>query len=338
MTLRGFPGRSRDTLPFVLKQVLQTWELYGGEGCSEGTLQKLAKHGAEYVLATLKHFGILRHALLAGKDPEAPRHAYTAPLQAKRAFDQHVQKLEGSMAVVGYIEYGVGGGATADATTSNRQKKEKRKREQGAGTATGHSAIKGGWTVTPDHAKQMVLVRQGAEARGTYAFDKLNEHAVAGRRACLRGLVIAGLRAANTISEETAEAIKCTKCSRAAATSSHAWQEGSRLSACKHNAKKGKAPGAEAATIARKQPPAGKTRKQRESESEPDATDAAMTEDDGDEGGDDDAEGDDQAVAESGAETSGSEGSSPDPKRKRAKGGGKPTAGKGKTNKGFHRR
>ena len=57
------------------------------------------------------------------------------------------------MAVVGYIEYGVGGGATAETTPSNRQKKEKRKREQGAGTTTGHSAGKGGWTVTPDHAK-----------------------------------------------------------------------------------------------------------------------------------------------------------------------------------------
>ena len=46
MTLREFPGRGKDTIPYLLEQVIQTWELYGGEGCSAGTLSKLAKHGA----------------------------------------------------------------------------------------------------------------------------------------------------------------------------------------------------------------------------------------------------------------------------------------------------
>ena len=144
MTLRGFPGRGKETIPYILEQVIQTWELYGGEGCSAGTLLKLAKHGAEYVRATLKHFGVLRHALLSGRDPEAARHDVTAPLQARRAFEQHVQKLEGSMAVTGYIEYGGDGGAAAETPTTARKKKEKRKREQGGGAGAGLSTGKQG--------------------------------------------------------------------------------------------------------------------------------------------------------------------------------------------------
>ena len=33
---------------------------HGRQDCSQGTLDKLAKHGADYVLATLNHFGVLR--------------------------------------------------------------------------------------------------------------------------------------------------------------------------------------------------------------------------------------------------------------------------------------
>ena len=335
LTLRGFPGRGKDTLPYILEQVIQTWELYGGEGCSVGTLSKLAKHGAEYIHATLKHFGVLRHAMLTGRDPEAARYDITSPLQARRAFEQHVQKLEGSMAVTGYIEYGGDGGAAAETPATARKKKEKRKREQGGGAGAGPSAGKQGWAVAPDHDAKVVRVTQGSEARGTYAFDKLNDHALEGRRACLRGLVLAGLRAANTISEEVAEAIKCTKCSRSAAVNSHAWKEGSRLAACK--LKKGAATAPAAATaLAKTAAGAGKTRKAKEAEAEKEPADAEMSDDD--DGDATDADEGEPSEPSAGA-TSGSEsGSSPKPKRPKAKGGGKPHAGKGKGGQGFQRR
>ena len=189
--------------------------------------------------------------------------------------------------------------------------------------------------MAPDHDAKVVRVTQGSEARGTYAFDKLNDHALEGRRACLRGLVLAGLRAANTISEEVAEAIKCTKCSRSAAVNSHAWKEGSRLAACK--LKKGAATAPAAATaLAKTAAGAGKTRKAKEAEAEKEPADAEMSDDD--DGDATDADEGEPSEPSAGA-TSGSEsGSSPKPKRPKAKGGGKPHAGKGKGGQGFQRR
>ena len=233
LTLRGFPGDGKDTIPYVLQQVIQTWELYGGYGCSEAVADKIASKGAEYVLATLKRFGVIRHAMLSGKDPHCPRYASFAPLQAIRAFDKHVMKLEGSMAVEGYIEYGgrtcrestaAGGGTTG----SDRKKKLKP-----GGAGAGGSADAKGWSLDVDHSRKVVAVTQNGQARGTYSFAKLNEHAAEGRRACLKGLVVQGLRVANTISVDVNEAMKCKKCSTAAASKTHAWKTGSKLAMCK---------------------------------------------------------------------------------------------------------
>ena len=71
MTLRGFPGSGPGTLPFVLAQVAQSWTLYGGDSAPEVTKRKLAEEGRKYITATLDRFGVVRHALLASKQPLA---------------------------------------------------------------------------------------------------------------------------------------------------------------------------------------------------------------------------------------------------------------------------
>ena len=79
LTLRGFPGAGPHTIPYILEQVIQTWKLYGGEGSSQTTRSKLAEKGAQYVKATLRRFGLLRSAMMAGKDPNAVAYAILAP-------------------------------------------------------------------------------------------------------------------------------------------------------------------------------------------------------------------------------------------------------------------
>ena len=106
LTLRGFPGTGPHTIPYILEQVIQTWKLYGGEGSSQTTRAKLAEKGAQYVKATLRRFGLLRAAMMAGKDPNAVAYATLAPEQARRDFERHMSQLEGCLEVQGYIDYG----------------------------------------------------------------------------------------------------------------------------------------------------------------------------------------------------------------------------------------
>ena len=236
------------------------------------------------------------------------------------------------MAVAGYLEYGVAGSAAETPPSGARKQKDKRKREQR--DSTNDTGARKGWSVMPDHAKKAVVVTQGGEARGTYAFEKLNEHATEGRRSCLRGLVIAGLRAANTINAETAEKIKCTKCSHAAAAKSHAWKEGARLSACK--VKRGAAPDAQDSTTMVAKPEGAKKRKPKAAEPEAQQDEAEMSDEEEAESSAEDA-GSGEPAEEDAGDTTASEGGSPMPKRNKQRPNAKPAAGKAK-GKTFRRR
>lgn len=54
--------------------------------------------------ATLRRFGQVRHAFIAGKNPESPRYCTETPVAACRRFEQHAIKLAEALAVQGYID------------------------------------------------------------------------------------------------------------------------------------------------------------------------------------------------------------------------------------------
>lgn len=87
MALRGFPGSGLHTLPFALEQVAQSWKLYGGEGCSPTLQKRLAEEGREFILAILRRFGQVRHAFIAGTNPESPRYCTETPVAARRRLE-----------------------------------------------------------------------------------------------------------------------------------------------------------------------------------------------------------------------------------------------------------
>ena len=328
LSLRGYPGSSRGTVPYALQQVIQTWELYGGDGCSESVRSKISEKGAAYIRETLKRFGALRHSMLSGKDPHSPRYVSVAPLQAIRAFDKHVTKLEGSMAVEGYIEYG---GLKESGRSTETSAKKKPKGGGGLDSAGSHAGAKG-WAIVPDHSRKVVAVTQHNQARGTYAFDKLNANALEGRRSCLRGLVLKGLRAANTISAEVATALKCTRCSAAAAEKTHAWHENSKLSQCK--AGRGGASTSEDASAedATDEAATGKrVRKEKKRKKEKPAAQHSEDEDEEEEGADEVEEDLDETSASgaSGDETSEAGASPSGKRRKKAPSAGASSAARG---------
>ena len=118
---------------------------------------------------------------------------------------------------------------------------------------------------------------------------------------------------------------------REIAETSHAWKEGARLSACK--LKKGAAAGVSAGVMVNKK--TSKNRKPKPAEETPmSGADAEESEDEAEQDGD---EAEPTTGAESDAETSGSEGGSPAPKRAKQKGGGKPRTGKRMPRGGFQR-
>ncbi|KAL3922818.1 MAG: hypothetical protein SGPRY_004428 [Prymnesium sp.] len=103
LALRGFPGAGPHTLPFALEQVAQTWKLYGGEGSSPHLRERIAEEGREFILASLRRFGQVRHAFVSGKNPKAARYCTETLLAACRRFKQHTAKLAGALAVRGYV-------------------------------------------------------------------------------------------------------------------------------------------------------------------------------------------------------------------------------------------
>ena len=110
LMLRGFGGAGKGTIPFVLEEVRQSWVLYGGKGASEFTLGKLATEGRAYVVKTLEHFGWVRHAAIASKNPLAPAHERRTTEAATQCWARHISRLLGAMQMAGYAEYFSGGG------------------------------------------------------------------------------------------------------------------------------------------------------------------------------------------------------------------------------------
>ena len=81
---------------------------------------------------------------------------------------------------------------------------------------------------------------------------------------------------------------------------------------------------------------AGKSRKAKRAEAEAEPTVEEMS-DEPEDAGDSEAEGEEEQDAESSAKTSGSKEGSPNPQRKKARGGGKTAPAKGKRSKNFQR-
>ena len=224
MPLRGFHGAGKGTLPYVLQQVAQTWRLYGGSGSTETIREKIAGRGSEYVLATLKRFGMVRDAMATTRDPAARKHEDVAPTQAQKAFDRHVELLEGALAVQGYVEYGRpegAGNSRKERTPKGKEPKGGEQKGKGKGKPQPEFSIKIGIN------EGKVAVTQGGQPRGTYAISKLNDHALLGAGACLRGLVTEHI----STSEAAKAAISCRKHERGA--EAHAFKEGATLSMCK---------------------------------------------------------------------------------------------------------
>jgi hypothetical protein len=115
LSLRGFGGNGKGTLPYILDEIRTSWMLYGGKGAHPKTLTKLKEEGRAYAVATLEHFGRVRHAALATKNPRAPDHARKTTPAAEQRWALHVSKLQGSLDLAGYADYfggdGSGGGA-----------------------------------------------------------------------------------------------------------------------------------------------------------------------------------------------------------------------------------
>lgn len=99
MTLRGFSDSGQHALPFALTKVLQTWNLYGGEGSTPLLRECIAEEERKYnILTILRRFGQVRQAFVASKNPEAIKYCTETPIVARRRFEQHAVKLEGALA------------------------------------------------------------------------------------------------------------------------------------------------------------------------------------------------------------------------------------------------
>jgi len=96
LMLRGFSGSGKGTLPFILEEVRQSWVLYGGQGAAEETLSKLASEGRSYVVATLEHFGRVRHAAIASKNPLSLAHERRTTDAATQSWARHIARLLGA--------------------------------------------------------------------------------------------------------------------------------------------------------------------------------------------------------------------------------------------------
>ena len=179
--------------------------------------------GSEYVLATLKRFGMVRDAMANTRDPAARKHEDVAPMQAQKAFDRHVELLEGALAVQGYVEYGRPEGAGK----SGGEPKPKGKEPKGGDKGKGKGKPQPEFSIKIGISEGKVAVTQGGQPRGTYAISKLNDHALLGAGACLRGLVTEHI----STSEAAKAAISCRKHERGA--EAHAFKEGATLSMCK---------------------------------------------------------------------------------------------------------
>ncbi|KOO22217.1 hypothetical protein Ctob_014205 [Chrysochromulina tobinii] len=102
LSLRGFGGNGKGTLPYILDEIRTSWMLYGGKGAHPKTLTKLKEEGRAYAVATLEHFGRVRHAALATKNPRAPDHARKTTPAAEQRWALHVSKLQGSLDLAGW--------------------------------------------------------------------------------------------------------------------------------------------------------------------------------------------------------------------------------------------
>ena len=197
MTLLGFPGAGQYTLPWVLSQVANTWEVYGhGDNVPASVIERLKNEGAAYITATLQRFGMLRNAFLSSKNPLAAKYETRAPDTAVRAFDRHVKLLEGTMGIRRYIAYsGVASVAESvdQTTTKNRGKGSGKGDKKGSGrggksTTTPADGNKE-WRLKTDKNECVLSLKGSDKPPSVYFVDKLNEAAAAGSGVCHRGLI-----------------------------------------------------------------------------------------------------------------------------------------------------
>ncbi|KAL1510305.1 hypothetical protein AB1Y20_006625 [Prymnesium parvum] len=166
LSLRGFPGAGQDTLPYALSQVAHSWSVFGGPGSTAHLRGKLAKEGRKYIVATLKHFGQLRHSFINSRNPNAAPYSVLTPAAARQRFDWHMGMLQGSLTVQFIMDYycdSVGnrddGDADSDWEREARQSKRGTKRNGAGQNKRARKACLGDAGVS--HVR--ILSKQGAK-------------------------------------------------------------------------------------------------------------------------------------------------------------------------------
>ena len=206
LMLRGFSGSGKGTLPFILEEVRQSWVLYGGQGASEETLSKLASEGRAYIVATLEHFGKVRHAAIASKNPLAPAHERKTTDAATQCWARHIGRLLGAMQMASYVAYlpgggsggGAGGGSGGGGATSGSgregnggaggaAKKQKKPADEG-----GKGDTRGVTMSLNNKAGTLTIFPKDGKPR-VYVTARIKGRAKVQRRCCFKGMAAAAL-------------------------------------------------------------------------------------------------------------------------------------------------
>ena len=202
LSLRGFGGNGKGTLPYILDEIRTSWMLYGGKGAHPKTLTKLKEEGRAYAVATLEHFGRVRHAALATKNPRAPDHARKTTPAAEQRWALHVSKLQGSLDLAGYADYfggdgsgggaggrsegdGGGGGSRDGGGGAKKQKKR-------AATEDTVADTRGVQMALDLRRKTLTITKKGGKPI-VYLTTAMRERATAKQRCCYKGMAAKAL-------------------------------------------------------------------------------------------------------------------------------------------------
>jgi hypothetical protein len=200
----------------------------------------VSREGNSFVIEVIKHYGTARHAFISAKNPGARDYDRHAPLEAIEKFDAHMAKVRGISRLAGYVDYFKGSDSEGSDDDANRKrqsdKNKKRKRGDKAADHTSAAAEgrdkKGGAGGAGPDAKTVIKVdmKQGlvhgvlrGRKVGPDSVEKMFERAVAGKDACLRGLI------SQCWGKDAGEAA-CTRHDDKPRL--HEWKEGPRLKAC----------------------------------------------------------------------------------------------------------